>query len=169
MKVELLARAMIDVFLAHLVVGKEDGFEKEDVMFWALAYFEATAGDDLSVERAKRLTREILAYRQAIRRMKKSRAGKPENVVALLLYNISHSGPRDRLKRLRWEARLKKKWQGFEIQSVEEAVELIEELRGTYLPEKAFHELFGRTLNLDRIARMVEEEYTALAKEGGHV
>lgn len=167
MKVKLLARAMIDVFLAHLIVGEDQGFEEADVMFWAWTYFESIRGEQ-SAERAQGLAREILAYRRTLRRLKNSPAGKPDNVVALILYNISHSGSKDRVKRWRWERRLKTDDCRFHVGTVDEALELIEELRGTYLPERFVGQFLGKTVNLDRVARLVEEEYMALAEEGQH-
>lgn len=167
MKVEHLARAMIDLFLAHLIVGDDQGFEERDVMFWAWTYFATTAGDEHSAARAKRLAQEILAYRRALQRMKNSPAGKPDNVIALILYNISHSGKKDLLKRWRWERALSENHR-FRVSTLEEALDLIEELRGTYLPERAIAQFLGKVLNLDRVARMVEEEYMALAGEGQH-
>jgi len=168
MKVEFLARAMIDIFLAHLIVGDDQGFEEEDVMLWAWTYFESTVGDEHTPERAERLAREVLAYRRAIRRLKNSRAGKPDNVAALILYNISHSGPKDRIKRWRWERKLHASGFRVRVNTVEEALDLIEELRGTYFPARVIDQLLGKVVNLDRVARLVEEEYMALAEEGQH-
>ncbi|MCS7240636.1 MAG: hypothetical protein NZ651_05270 [Candidatus Bipolaricaulota bacterium] len=167
MKVENLARAMIDLFLAHLLVGDDQGFEERDVMFWAWTYFENTAGGEHSAARAKRLAQEILAYRRALQRMKNSPAGKPDNVVALILYNVSHSGKKDPIKRWRWERALSGNHR-FRVSTVEEALDLLEDLRGTYLPERLIGQFLGKTVNLDRVARMVEEEYMALAEEGQH-
>ncbi|MBC7344896.1 MAG: hypothetical protein H5U03_05695, partial [Clostridia bacterium] len=115
---------------------------------------------------AQRLTKEILAYKRALQRLRESSAGKPENVAALIIYNVSHSGLKDLKKRQLWENKVARNHGYSRIRNVEEALELIEEVRGTYLPERVISEFMGRTVNLDRVARFVEEEYEVLTKKG---
>jgi len=165
MKVEALAKAMIDLFLAHLIVGDEEEVKEEDVMFWALLYFEGLGQED-ELKRAQRMTREILAYKRALQRLRGSPAGRPENVAALIIYNISHSGPKDLKKRELWENKVARNYSYSRIRDVEEALDLIEEVRGTYLTERAISEFMGRMVNLDRVARFVEEEYEVLVAKG---
>lgn len=153
-----LAAAMLRLYLAELVLCRQE-FEEESVAYWAMLYDETAA---------RAVTREVMAYSQAKRRLLASRAGNPQNVVAVLLYNVSRSGPRDLRKMKRWEKRLAR---GFSLRSVrrlDQALTLVEELPGSYLSERQVGQLCGRTVNLDRVAQLVKEEWEKAEGGEGH-
>jgi hypothetical protein len=159
MSVEELAKTMLELFLAEMVLCT-DRFDEPDVEFWSDTF-------DESAPRARQLTCEILAYQAAKQRFRESRAGNPRNIVAMLLYNVSHSAERDHDRRAMWEKRLDGGYELGRLSRVDEALGLIRELRGAYLSEELIGRLVGRVVNLGRIAGFVGEEYERLC--GGEV
>lgn len=145
---------MIRLFLTHLLLCQED-FEREDVEFWA-SFLEEGQG-------AMNVCWEIMAYRESKRRLRKSRAGNPENVVAVLLYNASRTGTRDPQVAGKWEEKLDTGFSLDNVSRLDQAMTLLEELRGAYLSEKQVGLLLGRTVNLDRVTELIIEEYEKLA------
>ncbi len=156
MGVEELAKTMLELFLAEMVLCT-DRFEGPDVEFWCDTYDESGPG-------AEELAREILAYRATKGRFRNSRAGNPRNVVALLLYNVSHSVTRDREKRELWEERLEEGFCLDRVSRVEEALDLVQNLRGACLSEQLIGQLVGCVVNLGRISRLVQQEYERLSR-----
>ena len=159
MNPEALARTMLELFLAEMVLCRDD-FEEEDVRFWSETYHD-------EVHEASAVAREISAYLAAKRRLRSSRAGNPRNVVAVLLYNVSHSGERDRARRGGWQTRLADGFTLDAIGDVHEAADLVRDLRGAALSEQSIGQIVGRVVNLDRVSRLVQEEYARL-EEGEH-
>ncbi|MFC2108000.1 hypothetical protein ACFLS5_00890 [Candidatus Bipolaricaulota bacterium] len=159
MRVEELAKTMLELFLAEMVLCT-DRFQEPDVAFWSDTY-------DESGHSASELSREILAYRAAKQRFQKSPAGHPRNVVAVLIYNISHSSPRVSGKREYWEKQIEGGYTLGQITRVEDALDLVQRLRGACLSEQIVGRLVGRVVNLGRISRLIQEEYEML--EGGGI
>jgi hypothetical protein len=159
MGVEELAKTMLEVFLAEMVLCT-DRFGEPDVAFWCDTF-------DESAPRARQLSLEILAYQVTKQRFRTSRAGNPRNVVAVLLYNVSHSAGRDQQRRALWEKRLEKGYDLDRLSRLDEALDLLRELRGACLSEQLVGQLVGRVVNLGRIAGLVQEEYERLS--GGEV
>lgn len=149
MTMKYLAATMLRVYLASLVLSQED-FEEDEVAFWSALHSEAFTS----------LPKEIMAYKRAKDRLSESRAGNPQNIVAALLYNISRSGERDVHKKAAWEKRLEDGFSLKEIRRLDQALSLIEELRGAYLSERLIGRLVGRVVNLDRVSRLIREEYS---------
>jgi len=158
MDLEALAVLMTRVYLASLILCQDD-FEEEDVMFWSSLH-ESTYGLDLA--------REIEAYRRAKLRLRQSRAGNPQNVVAVLLYNISHTSPRTLRRKNLWKTRLNKGFSLAKITRLDQALSLIQQLQGSYLSERDIGALVGCVVNLDRVARIIIEEYENLRTGGEH-
>lgn len=156
MNPESLARAMLELFLAEMVMCRDD-FEEEDVRFWSESYHR-------DARRASEVSREIGAYQAAKRRLRMSRAGNPRNVAAVLLYNVSHSAARDKAKHAEWQERISEGFALDRIKLVHEALDLIRDLRGAHLSEHAVGELVGRVVNLDRVSKLVREEYERLER-----
>jgi len=154
MSVEELARTMLELFLAEMVLCT-DRFEEPDVEFWSDSY-------DDTATRARQLAREVLAYKAAKTRYRQSRAGNPRNVVAVLLYNVSHSAKRDEECRALWGRRLEEGYDLDRVTCVEEALDLVRDLRGAYLSEEMVGRLVGRVVNLGRISSRIGEEYERL-------
>ena len=154
MSVEELARTMLELFLAEMVLCT-DRFAEPDVEFWADSY-------DDTASRARQLALEVLAYKAAKARFRESRAGNPRNVVAVLLYNVSHSAERDEESRASWERRLDDGYDLERITCVEEALDLVRDLRGAYLSEEMVGQLVGRVVNLGRVSSRIGEEYERL-------
>lgn len=150
-----LAVAMLRLYMAELVLCRQE-LEEENVAYWALLYDETAA---------RAVTREVVAYSQAKRRLLASRAGNPQNVVAVLLYNVSRTGPRDPVKMRYWEKRLARGFSLASVKRLDQALTLIEDLPGAYLSERQVGQLCGRTVNLDRVAQLVKEEWEKA--EGG--
>jgi hypothetical protein len=146
-----LAATMLRVYLASLILCRED-FEEEDVAFWSVLYSEEVVT----------VPREIMAYKRAKERLRESRAGNAQNVVAVLLYNVSHTGSRDARKKEAWEKRLEGGFSIDQVKRLDQALDLIEELRGSYLSERVIGQLLGRMVNLDRVAELIKEEYVEL-------
>lgn len=144
---------MLELFLAELLLCT-DRFEESDVAFWADTY-------DESGRSASELAREILAYKAAKQRLRKSHAGNPRNVAAVLLYNISHSSTRARKKREHWARQIREGYTLDRITRVEDALDLVRDLRGACLSEEAVGQLVGRVVNLGRISRMIQQEFEA--------
>lgn len=159
MNTEPLARAMLELFLAELIVCRDD-FEEEDVRFWSDSYHE-------DAREARLVTREIGAYRAAKQRLRSSRAGNPRNVAAVLLYNVSHSGLRDKTRHAEWQDKVSGGFTLDRVHLAHEAVDVVRGLRGSHLSEQAIGKLIGRVVNLDRVSDIVREEYERL--EGGEV
>lgn len=153
-----LAVAMIRVFLADMLLCHED-FEYPDVQFWS----GLLRGD----EGRETVCNELLAYRAAKCRLRGSRAGNPQNVLAVLLYNISHSAPRDAAVRAVWEDRLSAGFSIRDVSRLDQALDLIEDLVGSCLSEREIGKLVGRVVNLRRVAEVVREEYDRLLSGGG--
>lgn len=147
-----LAATMLQAYLAGLVLCRDD-FEEEDVSFWSLLYSEGEAVT------ANEIAAEIMAYAWAKKRLRESRAGEPRNVVAVLLYNASRTGLRDAGKKQAWEKRLDGGFSIDQVKRLDQALGLIQDLNGTYLSERAIGRLVGHTVNLDRVAKLIEEEY----------
>lgn len=154
MSVEDLAMKMLRLFLANLILCNDD-VEEEDAYFWSTLY----AGKG-----ANRMTKEIMAYRNAKQRVKTSRSGKPENVVAVLLYNISHTGTHDREATQQWKERLSNGYSLSQIERLDQAMGLIEELRESYLTESDIATLIGHSVNIGRMARLIQDEYQHLGE-----
>jgi len=154
MRVEELAKTMLELFLAEMVLCT-DRFEEPDVAFWSDTYDESEDG-------ASELSCEILAYRAAKQRFQKSQAGNPRNVVAVLLYNVSHSSARDNEKREYWEKQIEGGYTLDRVVRVEDALDLVQNLRGACLTEQIVGQLVGRVVNLGRISRLIQQEYEAL-------
>lgn len=154
MRVGELARSMLELFLAEMVLCT-DRFEEPDVAFWSDAY-------DESGRSAGELSREILAYRAAKQRVQKSHAGNPRNVVAVLIYNISHSSTRLREKREYWERQIEEGYTLDRITRVEDALDLVQGLRGACLSEEVVGRLAGRVVNLARVSKLIQGEYETL-------
>jgi len=152
---------MLELFLAEMVLCT-DRFEEPDVEFWSDNY-------DDTASQAQQLAREILAYKAAKARFRESRAGNPTNVVAVLLYNVSHSAERDEECRALWEHRLAEGYDLDCVTCVEEAMDLVRDLRGAYLSEEMVGQLVGRVVNLGRIAGHIGEEYERLCGGESHV
>lgn len=149
---------MLELFLAEMVLCT-DRFEEPDVAFWSDTY-------DESGHSASELSREILAYRAAKQRFQKSQAGNPRNVVAVLIYNISHSSARVSGNREYWEKQIEGGYTLDRITRVEDALDLIQNLRGACLSEQTVGQIVGRVVNLGRISRLIQEEYEALGGGG---
>lgn len=164
----ILAKEMLNVYLAYIILGRDLDANAEEIFFWAYSFLRSELGDDTeAARRAENLAREILAYSCAYRRLEKSPAGNPKNVIALLIYNISHSGRKDVQRNKRWEQHLSQRNGTFNLpERLDTALEFIEELRGAFLSEEAVSKLMGWRVNLDRVARIVQEEYENLKKEG---
>lgn len=152
-----LAVAMIRVFLADMVLCHED-FEHRDVQFWA-TLLQSDEGE-------QGVCHEVLAYRDAKRRLKGSRSGNPQNVLAVLLYNISHSAPLDASVQAAWEDKLTAGFSIREISRPDQAMDLIEELVGSCLSQRQIGKLVGRAVNLRRVAEVIREEYDRLLSGG---
>lgn len=146
-----LAATMVQGYLASLILCRED-FEEEDVAFWSTLY----SGEVTT------MPKEIMAYKRAKERLRESRAGNPQNVVAVLLYNVSHTGSRDVRKKEAWEKHLEDGFSLDQVKRLDQALNLIEELTGSYLSERAIGQLLGRVVNLDRVAELIKEEYLEL-------
>lgn len=156
MNTEGLATTIIRLYLAHLILCHDD-FGKDDVAFWA-ALLEGEEG-------AMGLCCEVMAYRQAKARLRESKAGNPHNVVAVLLYNVSHTGRRDPQASAMWQERLDA---GFSLKDVtrpDQALALIDALKGAHLSERQIGLLLGRVVNLDRVTKLIIEEYEKLGEE----
>ena len=147
---------MLELFLAEMVLCT-DRFEQPDVAFWSDTY-------DESEHSARELSREILAYRAAKQRYRKSRAGNPRNVVAVLMYNISHSSNRDNKKREYWEKKVEAGYTVDQIDRLEEALDVVQNLRGACLSEQVVGQLVGRVVNLGRISQLIQQEYEGLMR-----
>ena len=154
MGMEDLAESMLQLFLANLVLCRDD-VEKEDVQFWSMLYAE---------EGATAMSREIIAYRNAKRRMKATRAGNPGNVVGVLIYNISHTGMRNRETMEEWRTKLDKGYSLSQVKRLDQAMDFIEELRGAFLTEQDVARLLGHAVNIRRVARLIQEEYKQLGE-----
>ncbi len=155
MLMKYLAATMLQAYLGSLILCRED-FEEEDVAFWSALYSEE------SMTMANKIVAEIMAYARAKKRLRESRAGKPHNVVAVLLYNVSHNGLRDARKKLAWEKRLEGGFSIGQVKRLDQALDLIKQLKGTYLSVRAIGQLVGRTVKLDRVAKLIGEEYLEL-------
>lgn len=151
---------MLELFLAEMVLCT-DRFEEADVAFWSDMYDDSGLG-------ARELSREILAYKAAKRRYRDSRAGNPINVIAVLIYNISHSVSRDTEKREYWEMKAGKGFTVDSIKRVEDALDFIKSLRGACLSEQIVGQLLGRVVNLGRISQLIQEEYEKLVGGDAH-
>ena len=155
MSVEDLAIEMLRLFLANLILCNDD-VEEEDAYFWSMLYVE---------EGANKMVKEIMAYRNAKRRVKASRSGKPENVVAVLLYNISHTGTHDRQTAQQWRERLDNGYSLSQITRLDQAMDLIKKLNGSYLTESDIGALIGHSVNIGRMAGLIQDEYQCLGEE----
>lgn len=145
---------MLELFLAEMVLCT-DRFEEPDVAFWTDSY-------DDRASRARQLAQEVLAYKATKARFRESRAGNPGNVVAVLLYNVSHSAQRDEECRASWERRLEEGYDLDRVTCIEQALDLIRDLRGAYLSEEMVGQLMGRVVNLGRISGHIGKEYERL-------
>lgn len=155
MSIEDLAAGMLRLLLANLVLCKDD-LQEEDAYFWSMLYAEEEAGI---------MSKEITAYCSAKRRMRESRAGNPGNVVAVLLYNVSHTGTRNREIMAKWRVKLKNGYSLPQVKRLDQAMDLIEELKGSYLTEHDIGFLLGHSVNIGRVAKLVQEEYRRLEGE----
>ena len=110
------------------------------------------------------MSREIIAYRNAKRRVKASRAGNPGNVVGVLLYNISHTGVRNQETSAKWRTRLNQGYSLSQVERLDQAMDLNEELREAYLTEQDIAHLLGHSINIGRASKLVQEEYEHLGE-----
>ncbi len=149
---EDLAASMLRLFLADLVLCHDD-LRQEDVKFWSVMH---------DIEEANEMVKEITAYYAAKRRVRKSKAGNPSNVVAVFLYNASHTGVRDTESRRKWRTRLDGGYSLVNVTRPDQAMDLIEQLKGSYLTAQDIGRLVGHTVNIDRAVRLVQEEYRRL-------
>jgi len=110
------------------------------------------------------MSREIIAYRNTKRRMKATRAGKPGNVVGVLIYNISHTGMRNRETMEKWRTKLDKGYSLSQLKRLDQAMDFVEELKGAFLTEQDVARLLGHAVNIRRVARLIQEEYEQLGE-----
>ncbi len=153
-----LAATMLRLLLADMLLCRDE-FKRADVQFWTSLLDEEEGALDTC--------RELIAYREAKRRLRQSRAGNPENVVAVLLYNVSRSGASCPQAQELWETRLSDGYR-FDASRHDQVLTLIEELRGAYLSERQVGILLGRAVNLDRVSEMIHEEYEKLGPGAGN-
>ncbi len=149
---EDLAASMLRLFLADLVLCQDD-LQQEDIRFWSIIH---------NKDGADRMIKEITAYYAAKRRVRKSRAGNPSNVVAVFLYNASHTATRDRETTEEWRAKLDDGYSLAYVTRRDQTMELIEGLKGSYLTAQDIGRLVGHPVNINRVVGLVKEEYQRL-------